>query len=135
MIRPLTEADRPAIETLQEHLTYADPSLVEAAVDGPFVGRLAVDEGMPAGYAIAFPGTTATLSELVVGPSFRRRGCASALVDAVDTAIAADGIAAVTPVENEAARSLYLDLGFEPDERLSEFYADGTDGLRFLRGE
>jgi ribosomal-protein-alanine N-acetyltransferase len=134
MIRPMTAADLPAVRSLQQYLRYAEPALVDAAVRGPFRGRVAVEDA-PVGYAIAFPGQPATLSELVVAPEYRRRGHGRALVEAVSEAIEATAIEVTTPADNAAAKRFYASLGFEPDGRIRGFYADGTDALGLVRRE
>jgi ribosomal protein S18 acetylase RimI-like enzyme len=134
MIRPMTAADVPIVRFLQSHLSYADPDLVDAVVGGPFRGRVAVD-GAPVGYAIAFPGSPATLVELVVVPEHRRHGHGRALVEAIDAAVDATTIEVMTPADNVAAKRFYGSIGFEPDGRRPEFYADGTDASRLVRGE
>ena len=135
MIRLIKPADERAVRSLQSLLTYADPQLVDAALDGPFVGRVAVHEGRVVGYAVGLPGEETTLSELVVAPEHRRLGYGRALVEAVADASAADRLVVTTPVENEAAERFYRAMGFEISERVSGFYADGTDALRLARGE
>ncbi len=134
MIRPMTAADVPAVKSLQTQLEYADPELVDAAVCGPFYGRVAV-AGAPAGYAIVLPGTPATLAELVVAPAHRRHGHGRALVEAVDAAVDATTIEVLTPADNDAARRFYAAIGFEPAGRRPDFYTDGTDASRLVRSE
>jgi ribosomal protein S18 acetylase RimI-like enzyme len=135
MIRRMTAADVPAVRSLQAHLEYADPDLVEAAVGGPFHGRVAVEAGVPVGYAIVFSGRPATLSELAVAPERRRRGYGSALVEAVESAVDAAAIEVTTPADDAAARRFYTAIGFELDGRIPGFYADGTDASRLVRRE
>jgi len=135
MIRPMEASDIPSVHRLQEHLTYFDPGIVEAAVRGPFCGRVAVEDGSVAGYAIAFPGDPATLSELVVEPGYRRQGYGRALVSNVTLAVESSVIAVLTSVENEDAKRFYTAMGFGLDGRKHEFYADGTDALRLVLGE
>lgn len=132
MIRAMTPADRPAVRRLQGQLTRADPDLVEAAVSGPFLGRVAVDDGRVVGYAIALPARPVTLSELVVAPHAREKGHGRALVESVASADA-DRVVVTTPVENESARRFYDALGFEANAREHGFYDDGADALRLVR--
>jgi ribosomal protein S18 acetylase RimI-like enzyme len=135
VIRPVEAADRSAIRSLQALLARADPELVDAAIDGPFVGLLAIDDTRRVGYAIGFPGDPVVLSELAVAPDFRRQGHGRSLVDAIASLAGADEIAVLTPVDNDSARQFYRDIGFEHEARLPEFYDDGTDASRLLRRE
>jgi ribosomal-protein-alanine N-acetyltransferase len=131
----MVPADESAVRSLQSALDYADSRLIDAALDGPFVGRVAVHEGSVVGYAIALPGEETTLSELVVAADFRRHGYGRALVDAVAEASGADRTVVTTPAENEGAERFYRTIGFEIRERVPKFYDDGTDALRLVRGE
>ncbi len=135
MIRPMKPSDRPILRTLQGELTYADPDRLEAAIDGPFVGRVADDGGRAVGYAVAFPGRPATLSELVVAPDARRAGHGRALVESIASALEADRIVVATPVENTSAKRFYIALGFDREGVRPGFYADGTDASGFVRRE
>jgi ribosomal protein S18 acetylase RimI-like enzyme len=135
MIRPLEPSDRPTVRALQTHLPYADPDCIDAAVRGPFLGRVATASDRVIGYAVAFPGDPVTLTELVVAPDARREGHGRDLVEAVVSATDADRIVVTTPAENRGARRFYRDLGFERDEARAGFYADGTDALRLARRE
>lgn len=131
----MDSADESAVRSLQSTLDYADPQLIDAALDGPFVGRVAVREGSVVGYAIALPGEETTLSELVVAADSRRHGYGRTLVDAVADASGAERTVVTTPAENETAERFYRAIGFAVSERLPEFYADGTAALRLVRGE
>ncbi|MFW5963918.1 MAG: GNAT family N-acetyltransferase [Natronomonas sp.] len=135
MIRPMVQADEPAVRSLQSALDYADPQVIDAALDGPFVGRVAVYEGSVVGYAIALPGEETTLSELVVAAEYRRHGFGRALVEAVAEVSNADRTVVTTPAKNERAERFYRAIGFAVSERLPSFYADGTAALRLVRGE
>jgi ribosomal-protein-alanine N-acetyltransferase len=137
-VRALRPGDEPAVRALQDHLEYADPDLVAAAVEGPFLGLVAVEEGAEAvvGYAVALPGRRATLSELVVAPDHRRAGHGRALVEAVASE-ATDVLVVTTPADERGPRRFYEELGFVIEERLSGFYGDGpaSDALRLVRRE
>lgn len=135
MIRPIESTDRSIVRSLQNHLTYADPGIVDAAIDGPFLGRIAIDRDRRVGYAVALPGPTTTISELVVAPALRRQGHGRALVESIATAVDADRIVVTTPISAKGARRFYADLGFEPTRRRSGFYSDGTDALCLVRRE
>lgn len=134
-IRPMRSDDGPAVRSLQEHLEYADPDLVPAALDGPFLGWVAEVGGSVVGYAVALPGGETALSELVVGPGHRRAGHGRALVEAVDSATQDDALVVTTPATAVEAREFYAALGFEVDGRIEGHYADGADALRLVRRE
>lgn len=133
-VRSMRPADEPAVRSLQGHLEYADPKLVTAALEGPFLGLVVETDGDVAGYAIAFPGRETTLSELVVAPEHRGTGHGRALVEAVAVETSGDGLVVTTPVGEQEAQRFYEALGFEVDERLSGFYGD-DDALRLVRRE
>jgi ribosomal-protein-alanine N-acetyltransferase len=134
-VRPLCPADESAVRSLQSHLQFADPDIVDAALAGPFIGRVAVADGTVVGYAIALGGEETTLSELVVAPDYRRCGHGRKLVEAVAAAAEADRLVVTTPAGDEKATVFYESLGFEAEARLPGFYADGTDALRLVRRE
>lgn len=131
--------DERAVRELQSHLAYADPDLVTAALDGPFLGLVATAADTVVGYAIALPGSETTLSELVVAPEHRREGYGEALVEA--TAERSSGgastgtLVVTTPASENEVQRFYESLDFEVDERLAGFYADGADALRLVRRE
>ena len=131
-VRPMTPADEPAVRALQSRLSYADPELVTAVLEGPFLGRVAVDDAV-VGYAIALPAET-VVSELVVAPEHRREGHGRRLLESVADAADAEGLVVTTPVGNDAV-SFYAAAGFEREARIEGFYADGGAALRLVRRE
>ena len=133
-VRPLTPADEPAVRALQSRLSYADPELVTAVLEGPFLGRVAVDDAV-VGYAIALPAAETIVSELVVAPDHRRAGHGRRLLESVADAADAGGLVVTTPAGNDAAVSFYAAAGFEREARIEGFYADGGAALRLVRRE
>ena len=134
-VRPMRPGDEPAVRALQSHLEYADPDLVTAALDGPFLGLVATADVAVVGYAVALPGSETALSELVVAPEYRRCGYGAALVEAVVDRAASDTLVVTTPASETEVHRFYESLGFAVDERLAGFYADGADALRLVRRE
>ena len=132
-LRDAEPRDRAAIRSLQSQLSHPSPALSEAATDGPFTCRVAVESDRPVGYAVALSGRQTVLSELVVAADHRREGYGRALLAAVTRD--ADLVEATTPAGNDAAIEFYGAQGFEVDGRLEAFYADDTDALRLVRGE
>jgi ribosomal-protein-alanine N-acetyltransferase len=138
VIRPATSAEKPTLARLQSRLPEPSPGLLAAwASDGvpsPVEVLVSTTEAdHPVGYLLAVPGDgTAYVAELVVAPDHRREGRARALLS---TYIAgADGSITVTVTpENEAARALYRDCGFERVRRLPDFFEDG-DAVLYRRG-
>lgn len=128
-MRPI---DKAAVRALQTELSYADPSLIDATISGPFIGLVAVEEAV-VGYAIALPAAPAVLSELFVESDARRHGHGRRLVRAAIDAVDADRLVLTTPVGNDEAVAFYRDLGFAVDAELDGFYPDGTDALRLGR--
>lgn len=102
MIRAATPADLPALRALQSLLPETAPELLLAAIDGPGIVLVSVDEtsaarggddasveggtgpglsvgadgdGLPVGYVLATAGPEAAhVAELVVAPAHRREG-------------------------------------------------------------
>ncbi len=95
--------------------------------------RLEADAPMVGGMWLSYGNTDSiTLSWLAVQPAHRRRGIGTALVEAALGEAAGRSVRVVTfgeghPLESEAdaARALYLNLGFEPT---AEIVPDGPDG-------
>lgn len=138
MIRPATPAEKPTLARFQSRLPEPSPGLLEAwASDGVpspaevLVSTTAADQ--PVGYLLAVPGDgTAYVAELVVAPDHRREGRATALLSAYVAGV--DGSVTVTVArENEAARALYRDCGFDRVRRLPDFFED-ADAVLYRRG-
>jgi len=124
------EADR--IGRIQGHLREPSPDLLEygLAVDAV---RVSVDAaGAPVGYLLPVDGEDAThLAEMAVLPDARREGRARGLLATVLARTTGPVTLLVAP-ENEPARSLYEDLGFEVVARRRNAYTDGDgDALRY----
>jgi len=132
-VRAPRDEEAPALRSLQSLLAHADPALVDAALEGPFRCRVAVDAGTVVGYAIVLPGAETILSELAVAPAHRRAGHGRALVAAV--AGDAERVVVTTPADDEDAIGFYRALGFEVETRLEGFYESGADALRLARRE
>lgn len=137
MIRPATPAEEPALARLQSRLPEPSPGLLDAwasdAVASPVeVLVSATEAGRPAGYLLAVPGNgTAYVAELVVAPGHRREGRATALLSAYVADAEGSVTVTVTP-DNEAARALYRDCGFERVRRLPGFFQRG-DAVLYRR--
>ena len=139
MIRPATPADRPALVRLQSNLSEPSPGLLDAAFDDgpaaptPATALVSTDEdGTPVAFLLAVPGDGTTyVAELVVDPDHRREGRARALLAACAER-SGDALTVTVAPDNEAARSLYRDCGFEKRERLPGFFDDGA-ALRYRR--
>nr|WP_240148831.1 N-acetyltransferase [Halorubellus sp. JP-L1] len=87
----------------------------------------------PVGYVHAYD--TGYVSELVVAPANRGRGHGRALLSRALSELRSRGVAAATlevAADNDRARSLYEDLGFEVAARHPGRYESG-DGLRMTR--
>lgn len=130
MIRPGTAADTRALERLQSRLREPSPALLNAwasdAVPSPaeVLVSTTVDD-RPAGYLLAVPGDgTAYVAELVVAPAYRREGRGAALLSTYVAGVEGCVTLTVAP-ENEAARALYRDCGFERVRRIDGFFEDG----------
>lgn len=145
MIRAAAPADRPVLRTLQSLLPEASPALLTAAVDGPGLVLVSVDERAeeftetrpPVGYVLATTGPeTAHVAEIVVAPAFRREGRGRRLLAAALARLReTDATAVELAVEpgNEAARRLYESFGFVETERVAEYYEDGGAAVRMRR--
>ena len=139
MIRPATPADRPVLVRLQSHLPEPSPALLDAALDDEAAALTpatvlvsATGDGAPVGSLLAVPGDGTTyVAELVVDPEHRREGRARALLAACAER-SGDTLTVTVAPDNEAARSLYRDCGFEKRDRLPDFFDDGA-ALRYRR--
>jgi len=136
VIRPATDADRPALRRLQAALERPNPDLLDRHLAGLGVVLVAERDGAVAGYVAGFLGTErAHATEVAVAPAHRRAGVATALFEAYFERAAAAGADRVTLAvapDNEAAIACYRGLGFERDRR-DEAYFDGDPGLVMAR--
>jgi len=139
VIRDATPADRPALARLQSVLSEPSPELLDSALDGTaltpataLVSTTDENEADPVGYLLAVPGDGTTyVGELVVAPARRREGRARALLAACAERTD-DALTVTVAPDNEAARSLYRECGFEKRERLPDFF-DGGAAIRYRR--
>ena len=132
MIRLATRDDEPALTRLQSLLSSSAPDLLSVALSTGDVLVSDVD-GVPVGYVLTVPGdedSTVHVAELVVDPTHRREGRASALLDAV--AATADRVTLTVEPDNEAAISCYRACGFERVAELEGYFEDGP-ALFFAR--
>jgi ribosomal protein S18 acetylase RimI-like enzyme len=76
------------------------------------------------------------LHGLVVDPSLKQRGIASALVRRAEEfvqEVGGRGIYVDTPVTNQTARSFYRALGYWRAYTMPEYYDEGLDGVTYLK--
>ncbi|WP_255167283.1 GNAT family N-acetyltransferase [Natrononativus amylolyticus] len=109
----LPEANRATMRDALLGHRFADGLLV-ARLDGDVVGfaSFSFEHG-----ALALDATRGVLSNLYVKPPYRDRGIGSALLSAVEDALAergADVVALEAMATNEAARRFYRRAGYEP---------------------
>ncbi len=126
----------PAHEEMDEHglraAIAATPARRFRLMDRPF--RDQESDSPPAAFAISgYAGRVGYLQRLAVDPAFRRSGLATALV--VDglrwfRRRRALGALVTTAADNEAARTLYADLGFTPSSRRLAVWSRPCDLLR-----
>lgn len=137
VVREAVAADHDRVRALQDELPEPSPALLDYALDGAGLvlvsGRV---PGNPEGYLLAILGPDAYISELVVAPRHRRRGRATALLEAVCSRAADSGCGhvrlAVHP-DNHAARRCYRRCGFTVERRLSDYYEDGSPAVLMSR--
>ncbi|ACM57761.1 GNAT family N-acetyltransferase [Halorubrum lacusprofundi] len=125
-VRAARPADANQIRGLQGHLRQPNPDLLEY---GLAVGSalVSVADGRAVGYLLPVdapnrPGVH--LAELAVAPDYRRKGRARGLLSAV-LADATGPVTLQAHPDNDAALSLYEELGFEVVDRRADAYADG----------
>ncbi|MFB6176748.1 MAG: GNAT family N-acetyltransferase, partial [Halobaculum sp.] len=120
--------DEPQLRRLQSHLREPSPELLSHALSvGTVFVSVVAETDRPAGYVLPVAGDGIHLAELVVDPSFRREGRARRLLRRAITA-ADDRVTLLVHPDNEAARSLYEQVGFTVVGRRREFY-DDADAL------
>ena len=134
MLRQATESDCKAMEAIHAtafsardawsrdvfSLQLTMPGIVALLypLKGLLVARVVADE--------------AEILTLAVTPTARRRGVATALLNAAAHQVAAMGARAFfleVSVRNDAARSLYARAGFQEKGRRAQYYSDRSDAL------
>ncbi|CAM5777102.1 hypothetical protein LMIY3S_05867 [Labrys miyagiensis] len=78
----------------------------------------------------------ARLYSIAVTPEARRQGVAALLMDAAIRAAARAGACLLrleTRFDNLAAQRLFVRLGFKPFKRVSAYYEDGAEAIRYQR--
>jgi ribosomal-protein-alanine N-acetyltransferase len=145
-VRRAVPADAVALHTLQRHLDSPAPALLDAALSGALGDLLVAVADAPVGYLLAVDGgpsvpdvdpipagrSTVHVAELVVVPSARRQGHASALLATLLSEHPGATVTLTVDPENGAARSLYDRFGFEVERELPGFFDDGP-GLLLVR--
>jgi ribosomal-protein-alanine N-acetyltransferase len=71
----------------------------------------------------------AWIAMVAVHPKFQRRGIGRSLLSAVEMKVTVSQIKLTVRVSNQAAISLYEQLGYGPVSRIARYYANGEDGL------
>ncbi|WP_135821430.1 GNAT family N-acetyltransferase [Halostella litorea] len=146
MIRPVSPDDLPALLALQSLLPESSPPLLTTVIDGPGVVLVSVPAdpaaaanatATPVGYVLATTGSDpAHVAELVVAPAYRRQGRGRRLLAAALARLRDAGCdvaeIAVEP-DNDAARDLYAEFGFEQRERVEDHYDGGGAALLLRR--
>jgi len=143
VIRDATTRDVDVIAGLEAESLGADAwsrGLVEAGVAGdlPTIHYLvAEDDGRVTAYAVAsIVADIAELQRIAVSPEVRRRGRATALLEAVvDRARAgrADRLLLEVRETNEAALAFYAANGFVEVDRRPRYYRDGATAVVMRR--
>ena len=73
---------------------------------------------------------------LAVAPAVQRQGVAAALVAAAETFArerGGRGVFVDTPVDNQGARAFYAAQGYAEAYVMPEYYAEGLDGVTYLK--
>jgi len=137
-LREMTEADIPAVETLERRLFPVDAWPLQMFFDElaqPETRRYLVAEadGIIVGYAgLMCIEPIADVQTIAVVPEFEGKGIGSAvlteLIDEARRRRAADVLLEVR-ADNPRAQQLYLRFGFEQIHVRPRYYRDGTDAL------
>jgi ribosomal-protein-alanine N-acetyltransferase len=128
VIREGRPENRSAVRRLQQYLPDPAPELLAPAAGGELL--VATADGRVVGYLLWFPGEPVYVAESVVHPDYRRAGRGRALYRALfDRLDAGTEVTLRVAAENEAARALYAELGFERVTVEPDAYDDGTGYL------
>lgn len=134
-LRPAVDADADAIAAVED-ACFGTDAWSHATVSAELVRDdrvLLVDTSVPdlAGYVdVGVVGDVADLHRVAVRPGQRRRGLASALVEAglaQASARGADRVLLEVAVDNHAALALYAGSGFVEISRRRGYYGSGRD--------
>jgi ribosomal protein S18 acetylase RimI-like enzyme len=127
-VRPATENDRETLRLLWREFAGTPPPWAEGAEEETFAeldralaagtAVIAEEGGEPIGFAAGLSrgDRVAELTELYVRTEARRSGVATELVRAVLAAVGADYVRVAVGVDNQAARTFYRRLGFQPEQ-------------------
>lgn len=130
-----------------EELCYDHPwprEAFEEEIERDDVGisLVAEDEGLIVGFLSGMAGVDEFhLHNIAVHPDFRERGIGRGLVEAAESLCRQRGFQRIlleVRKDNEVARRLYLDLGFEAAGTRKDYYGPGQDGylyIKYLRSE
>jgi ribosomal protein S18 acetylase RimI-like enzyme len=150
-LRPLSRADRPAIEKILRDCGAFTPEEVETAlalVDAGLAGDpdydllVAEDAGAVGGYACygRSPFTLATydLYWIAVDPKAQGRGVGRALLAGVESAVTRAGgalLLADTAAKPSYARTraFYESAGYVVEARIRDYYAPGDDRITYAK--
>lgn len=142
LLRPAIEGDLLEIVRI-ERASFADP-WTEESFRRLLAGQPAIflvadlpPDSAIAGYAIAFSvGEDAEVLNVAVDPSFRGRGLAGQMLDAVLTDLAARGVRTAfleVRESNDAARALYGSRGFAEIGRRQRYYRRPVEDALVMR--
>jgi ribosomal protein S18 acetylase RimI-like enzyme len=138
-LRPATENDRETLRALWREFAGTPPPWADGAEEETFAeldraiaaGTVVIGEegGEPIGFASGLPrgDRVAELTELYVRTEARRSGVATELVRAVLAALGAEYVRVAVGVDNEAARTFYRGLGFQPEQLILRLDAAAVD--------
>jgi ribosomal protein S18 acetylase RimI-like enzyme len=145
-LRPFVPADAPGLRALLEKLGWAaryvqgQADSLDALYRDPHgLALVALDGPALIGFVTALFAPWNQLTQvhgLAVVLAYRRRGVASALIAAAEDFARQHGGRGVfvdTPVDNHTARAFYLANGFAEAYVMPEYYAEGLDGVTYLK--
>ena len=140
-LRDAAPEDAAAVAALEQQLFAADAwsaaSVTEELTGPGRHGLVAVEEDVVVGYAVTLHGAEVVdLQRIGVDPRHRRRGTATALLDAAlsragDTG--ADRMLLEVSAGNAAALAFYAAAGFVEIDRRRRYYLDGSDAVVMCR--
>ena len=131
VITDMQEGDLPEVAAI-ERRCFSDPwslsALAESIEDPCARMMVALYDGVVCGYVcIMLTDENGYIPRVCVLPAYRRRGVATALMDAAEAAARVFGCTTITlevRESNSAAIALYESLGFEPLGKRPGFYTD-----------